>query len=356
MATRILLREVARATRWRAKRFAAIALVVAGGATGLAACGGSGGGGATITLYNGQHVQTTDALAAAFEQETGISVRIHSDAEAVLADQIVTEGGRSPADVLFTENTPALEYLQSRHLLAHLGAGVRATTQARYDSTAGDWLGVSARVNVIVYNPSLLRPVDLPTSVLQLAKPRFRGLVALAPGETDFQPIVTSVLRAVGKAATVGWLEGIKANAAGHIYPDNETVVSEVNRGQVAIGVINQYYWYRLRAEIGAPATHARIATFAPRDPGYVIDVSGAGVLSSSRHRAAAIRFVQFLTTPRAQEIIARSDSYEYPIDAGVTTAKAETPFDRLSPNPISLDQLGDGAAAVALLQEVQLL
>jgi iron(III) transport system substrate-binding protein len=323
---------------------------------GLAACSSSGAAANTITLYNGQHVQTTNALVAAFEKQTGITVKVHTDDESVLADQIVTEGGHSPADVFFTENTPALAYLQSKHLLAHLGASVRATTQARYDSSIGDWVGVTARVSVLVYNPSLISAADLPTSVLQMSDPRYKGMVALAPGETDFQPIVTSVLRADGKAATVRWLEGLKSNAADHIYPDNETIVSEVNKGQVAMGVINQYYWYRLRSEIGAKAMHSVITTFAPRDPGYVIDVSGAAVLASSANKSDATRFVKFLTTRKAQEIIGHSDSYEYPIDAGATTSAPETPFDQLQPNPISLQQLGDGATAVALLQEVQLL
>jgi len=321
----------------------------------LDACGG-GGGAASITLYNGQHVQTTDALVQAFERRTGISVLVHSDDESVLVDQILAEGRRSPADVIFTENTPALEFLQSKGLLVRLPSRVLRTTQPQFDSTEDDWVGISARVSVLVYNPARIKPADLPTSVLQLAEPRFRGLVALAPGETDFQPIVTAVLLAKGKAATVRWLEGLKANAAGHIYPDDETIVREVNAGRVALGVVNQYYWYRLRAEIGAKAMHSAITTFAPRDPGYVLDVSGAAVLASSPHQAEAIRFVQFLTSAQAQEIIARGDSFEYPICAGVSTRAPEIPFADLQPDPISLQQLGDGSAAVALLQEVQLL
>src|ERR1039458_9620055 len=182
MATRTELGRTARAAGGRARMAATTAGLIAV-AAGLAACGGSGGAVNTITLYNGQHVQTTDALVQAFEKQTGIDVRVHSDDESVLADQIVTEGGRSPADVVFTENSPALEYLQSAHLLAHLPASVGTTTQARYDSTRGDWMGITARVSVIVYNPSLLGPSDLPTSVMQLADPRSKGKLALAPGE-----------------------------------------------------------------------------------------------------------------------------------------------------------------------------
>ena len=84
----------------------------------LAGCSGSSGSGPSITLYNGQHVQTTESLVAAFEKATGITVNVRNDDEDTLADEIVTEGSRSPADVIYTENSPALEYLQDRGLLA----------------------------------------------------------------------------------------------------------------------------------------------------------------------------------------------------------------------------------------------
>jgi iron(III) transport system substrate-binding protein len=183
-------------------------------------------------------------------------------------------------------------------------------------------VGVSARVSVLVYNPSLISESQLPTSILQLADPRYQGELALAPGETDFQPIVTSVARAYGSAAALTWLDGLKANAGSHIYPDNETIADEVNRGVVAFGVVNQYYWYRMGSELGASNLHSEIASLAPHDPGYVLDVSGAAVLRSSTHQAAAQRFLAFLVSEQGQEIIARSTSYEYPIASGVTTAQ----------------------------------
>lgn len=338
---------------------AAAAAVAFGGAV-LAACGasdaGAGASGRSFTLYNGQHVQTTMALVRAFERATGITVRVRSDTEATLADQILVEGPHSPADVLYTENSPALQELQTHRLLAHVPASVRAATQPRFDSPRGDWVGVSARVSVLVYNTRLVRRSDLPRSILQLADPRWKGKLALAPAETDFQPIVTAVDRAEGPAATVRWLDALKSNAAGHVYSDNETITSEVNAGQAAIGVIDQYYWYRLRAQLGPAAMHSAIATFAPRDPGYVLDVSGAAVLRSSTHRAAADRFLAFLVSARAQRILAHSDSYEYPIDSGVTARPGEIPFAALQPDPLSMAELGTGATAVHLLQEAQLL
>jgi iron(III) transport system substrate-binding protein len=346
----------------RRARPALLLAVIAATAASLAGCGsaaspGAGGSHDTITLYSGQHQQTTDSLVAGFEKATGITVKVRNDDEDVLDDQIQTEGSHSPADVFYTENTMPLQDLASHGLLAPIAPSTLAKTPGKYDSPQGDWVGISARVSVLDYNPSLLPKSQLPTSVLQLADPRYKGKLAIAPGESDFQPVVTSVLRSYGKARTLQWLAGIKANAGdAHTYPDNETIADEVNRGQVAFGLINQYYWYRLRAEVGAANDHSDIAYLAPHDAGYVLDVSGAGVLKSSSHQAAAQRFVAYLTSKAGQQIISHSISFEYPIASGVTTSQPETPLARLEPNPISLVQLGNGHEAIALLHQAQLL
>jgi iron(III) transport system substrate-binding protein len=311
----------------------------------------------TLVLYSGQHVQTTDSLVAGFEKiHPNVSVVVRSNDEDIFDAEIVAEGSHSPADLFFSENSPALEYLQQRGLLAKVDSSTLEKTPAKYNSPHGDWVGVSARVSVLIYNPSLIKKSALPTSVLALANPKYKGKLAFAAGETDFQPIVTSVLKAYGKKATLKWLDGIKANSASHVYPDNETIANEVNRGVVAFGVINQYYWYRMRAEIGTSNMRSLITYFAPRDPGYVIDVSGAGILKSSTHHVADQEFLAFLVSRQGQEIISHSISYEYPVASGVTTSQPETPFQALKPYPISIAQLGTGAAAIALLNEVQLL
>jgi iron(III) transport system substrate-binding protein len=341
---------------------AASAAVLVAGAS-LAACGTPATGPNTITLYNGQHLQTADQLISAFEKKTGINVVVRSDDEDVLADQIATEGSKSPADVFFTENSPPLESLQAKGLLAKVDASTLAATPSRFSSPQGDWVGVSARVSVLVYNPALISASQLPTQISQLARQQYSGKLALAPGETDFQPIVTAYLRANGQAATLSWLKAINSNASGHIYGDNETVVDKVNRGQAAFGIINQYYWFRLRAEIGADNMHSKLAFFAPRDPGYVVDVSGAGIMRSSKHQAAAQKFLAFLVSKQGQEIIGtpgqgpgQSLSFEFPIASGVTRKDDEPTFSQLQPYPITIAELGDGSQAVALLRQAGLL
>jgi iron(III) transport system substrate-binding protein len=342
---------------FRARRIAGLVAALALTAALLAGCGSSSSGsGQSITLYNGQHEQTTDSLVAGFEKATGVKVNVRNDDEDTLVDEIVTEGSNSPADVVYTENSPALEYLQSKGLLAPVEPSTLAHTPSKWDSPQGDWLGVSARVSVLIYNPSLISASELPSSVTELADPKYAGKLAFAAGETDFQPIVTSYARTYGETAALKWLEAIKENAGSHVYPDNETIADEVNRGAVAFGVVNQYYWYRMRAELGASNVPSKITYFAPRNPGYVLDISSAGILKSSKHKAGAQKFLAFVVSKEGQEIIAHSISFEYPIASGVKTAAPETSFDELQPNPITIPELGDGATAIALLRKAGLL
>ena len=352
--------------RLAARRIFAIAVTALCTAGLLAACGSSSDGSGSsassgsskgsITLYSGQHEQTTQSLVAAFEKKTGITVNVRYNDEDTFADEVVAEEAHPKADVFYTENSPALEYLQNKGLLAPVDPSTLAQTATKYNSAQGDWVGISARVSVLIYNPSLIRESQLPTTVLGLASPEYKGKLAFAAGETDFQPIVTSVARAYGQSEASSWLEGIKTNASSHTYPDNETIADEVNRGAVAFGVVNQYYWYRLKAELGASNIHSQIAYFAPHDPGYVLDVSGAAILKSSKNQAGAQKFLAFLTSAQGQEVIAHSISFEYPLADGVTTTAPETPFAQLQPNSITVAELGDGSTAIALLRKAGLL
>jgi iron(III) transport system substrate-binding protein len=339
--------------------------VVAVGTLAISACSSSAGSakgaaGAptdTITLYNGQHEQTADALIKAFTAQTGIKVKVRNDDEDVLAQQIEQEGSASPADVFYTENSPALAELSGKGLLAPVDASTLKEVPAQYSSPTGDWLGVSARVSMLVYNTDQLTKAQLPTSVMDLADPKWDGKLALAPGETDFQPIVTAIVKAKGEAAALAWLKAVKKNGASHDYPDNETIVAKVNSGAIQIGLINNYYWYRLQAQLGGPSKmHSALTTFAPHDPGYIVNVSGAGIIKSSKHQASAQKFLAFLASQKGQQVMATSDSFEYPIAAGVSPADNQPPLSSLQPYPMTMSDLGNGAEALKLLQEAQML
>jgi iron(III) transport system substrate-binding protein len=293
-------------------------------------------------------------LVSAFERKTGISVEVRSADEATLGNQILQEGKSSPADVFYAENTPVLEALREKGLLALVRPSTLAAVPSRYSAPDGRWVGVTARAAVLVYNTHLARPSELPSSILELAEPRFKGKLAFAPSETDFQPLIASITQLDGAAAAERWLKGMQTNSA--VYPDNETVVSQVNNGQAAIGLIDQYYWYRLRDELGAGGMRSALHYYAPGDPGDLVDISGAALLQSSPNKPAAQELLAFMVSPEGQETIARSKSYEYPLAPGVAAASVLPPFSTLRPAPLLPAQLGDGRAALILEQSLGLL
>jgi iron(III) transport system substrate-binding protein len=345
----------------RVRRWAAISTGAMISASLLAACGGasaagsgaSGGAGDAITLYSGQHPQLTTAIVSAFEKQTGIHVQVRSDDGIVLADQILQEGSHSRADVYLTENSPELMLLSQRHLLAKLPTSITGQIPASYDSPTGNWVGISVRVSALTYDPSLVPASRLPASILDLAKPEWKGKVAIAPTDSDFVPLVGAVIASYGQQAALNWLRGLKANSTQDA--DIESVVAAVNSGRDAVGVINQYYWYRLRTELGTGNTHSKVYYFPDRNIGGLENISGAAVLASSAHKTAAEKFVSFLVSAQAEKIIAAGDTYEYPVRPGVASNPALTPLSQVNPAILSVVSLGNDLPAAALLQQAGL-
>jgi iron(III) transport system substrate-binding protein len=334
-------------------------LLTAGVCVALTGCGGSSGSGGTGTMviYSAQHPETTAAIVAAFTKQTGIEVQLKSDDEDVLTAQLEQEGSRSPADVFFTENSNWLQQLDQKGLLAGVDAATLARVPSRDNAANGKWLGVSGRFSVLIYNPSKISASQLPTSALGLADPKYKGKLELAPAETDFWPIISSIIRARGRQAALTWLQGLRANAGSDDHtPDNETLVGDVNKGDADMGLINHYYYFRIRSETGAGSFHAKLAWFAARDPGFVEDISAAGILKSAPHPAAAQKFLAFLVSKAGQEVIAHSASFEYPLVSGVAPNPALPPLSTLEPNPITPAQIGTGLDARNLLRQAGLI
>jgi iron(III) transport system substrate-binding protein len=320
----------------------------------LAGCGGGGGGKRSIVLYNGQHLQLTSALVSAFEKKTGISVSMRSNDSLVLADQIRQEGHGSPADVYLSENSPELMALQQHGLLTKIDSSTLAQVPRSVSSPTGDWVGVALRVSALVYDPKRIDRSELPASILDLAQPKWKGKVAVAPVDSDFPPLLGAVIDAYGLKAATAWLQGLKRNA--HTYQDDESVVAAVNRGDETVGVINQYYWYRLRLEVGKSGMHSALYYFPRRNVGSTTNISGAAVLASSGHKNEAEKFVAFLVSPAGQRLIAKGDDFEYPARPDVKPNPALPPLASISHAALGAAGIGNDAVAAKLLERVGLL
>lgn len=326
------------------------------GAASQTACSSHRDSSRTLTLYSGQDEATTALVVNAFERRTGIHVRVRSDDEAVLANDLARPGKPDAADVFYSENTPTLRLLELDHLLAPVARSTMAKVDPRWTATAGDWVGVSARVSVIAYNTGKLGPGELPTSAMDLRSREWKGRIGIAPGDTDFQSVVASIFRTHGEERTLEWLDGIKANAGSYVYSDNRVLADAINRGQVELGLINQHSWFRERAKVGPAHMRSAVAFLRPHDAGYHLDISGAAVLRSSHAPAAAQKLVAFLVSRAGAEILARSNSYEYPLGSNAKPPKALPEFNGLQPIPLTFDDLGYGSKAIELLRQANLL
>jgi iron(III) transport system substrate-binding protein len=325
----------------------------------LAACGGgvfgaTGSDGQALVIYNGQRPATAQALASAFTKATGIKVSIRNGSDSQLAVQIEQEGSRSPADVIFAENSLALMALSGKGMLAKVPTAALAQIPTNYNSPRSDWIGVAGRMTVLDYNPSMVSASQLPASELDLADPIWKGKIAVAAAGTDFQAQLNAVIQSVGKVKAETWLNGLKRNA--QVYQNNTAVVQAVNRGQAAAGLAFSSSWFRAHSESPDQTAHVELKYFGAHDPGAFLAVSGAGVLKSAKHASAADRFLQWLTGPQGQQELSTSKDYEYPLNPKAAAAPVLPRLSKLGVLDIPPAKLGDPSAAQQLLQQVGLI
>jgi iron(III) transport system substrate-binding protein len=263
-----------------------------------------------------------------FTEQTGIALEFRDANDSELANQIVQEGKASPADVFLTENSPSIDVVDRAGLLAPLDDATLQQVGQQYRPESGNWVGFAARSTVLAYNPAAVAETDLPASILDLAVPEWQGRVGIAAGGADFQAIVSAVLALEGEDATRAWLTGLQRNA--EVYASNSAVMKAVDEGEIDVGVMYHYYWYRDQAEGGLLGDDAKLHFFGHQDPGAFLSISGAGVLASSDQKKDAQRLVEFLTSAAAQKRLADSSALEYAVGNGVPSAEALPPLDSL--------------------------
>src|SRR3979490_2718617 len=134
-----------------------------------------GVGGGTLMLYNAQHEDLVKAMVDGFTKETGIKVNIRSGKDFELANQIVQEGGASPADVFVTETSPAMSLVDGKGLLAKLDDATLAQIPGQFVPSSRNWIGFAARSTVLPYNAKTLTPAHLPTPTMGLGPPQGRA-------------------------------------------------------------------------------------------------------------------------------------------------------------------------------------
>ena len=282
----------------------------------------------TLVVYNAQHASLTQAWANGFTAATGVKVTIRNGGDMELGNQIVQEGGASPADVFLTENSPAIALVDAAGLFAPLEADTLSQVGANYRPVHGRWIGVAGRATVFVYNKRKLNASQLPKSMLDLASPAWKGRWGAAPAGADFQAIVSAMLELKGEAATADWLKAMKENAK--LYKGNSVAMKAVNAGEIEGAVIFHYYRFGDQAKTGENSENTSLHYFRNEDPGAFVSISGGGVLASSKHRAQAQAFLKWVTGKGGQDILRTGDSYEYAVGAGAQSNPSLVPLSEL--------------------------
>ncbi|HVL90422.1 MAG TPA: iron ABC transporter substrate-binding protein [Actinomycetota bacterium] len=328
---------------------AAVLLALVAAACGASEPGGTGGDGGqtTLTVYSGREKDLVQPLFEKFEAANpSIKLAVRYGDSAELAAQMLEEGGNSPADVFFAQDAGALGAVANG--LANLDQEILSSVPEAFRSDAGKWVGISGRARVVVHNTDSVKPADLPASIEGFTDPKWKGKIGWAPTNGSFQAFVTGLRVLKGDEAARTWLRGIKANDP-VVYPKNTPIVEAAAAGEIQVGFVNHYYLLRLKKE--QPAMKAANHFFKGGDPGALVNVAGAGILSTSKSKAAASTFVKYLLSAEAQQFFA-TETFEYPLATGVEASADLPKLSALEPPDLDLSKLSDLEATLTMLRD----
>ena len=306
----------------------------------LAGCGMASGSD-ELTIYSGRSRDLVEPLLNEFAETSGIPIAVKYGDSTDLALLLAEEGERSPADVFFSQSPGTVGFLAGQDLLEPLPASVAEAVPEAFRSGSDLWVGVTARQRVLVYNEDMVAADDLPASVFDLTDPAYAGKVGVAPSNASFQDFVTAMRQHEGDDVTATWLQDMAANDA-PVYANNNAIVEAVGRGEVPMGLVNHYYNERFLAE--DPSLPSRNHRFPDGDIGSLVIESSVSVLASSDKQEQALEFVEFLLSESSQEYFA-SETFEYPLAAGVEPAGDLPPLDDLERPDVDIEALGGGFA-----------
>ena len=276
----------------------------------------------TLNLYSARHYDTDNELYQSFTKKTGIKVNlVEADADQLI-ERIKSEGANSPADVFITVDGGRLWRAKQAGILQPVSSTILTSAiPASLRDPQGFWFGLSRRARVIVYNKSKVNPAQLSTYEA-LTEPRWKGKVLVRSSTNIYnQSLVGAMLAAHGAQKTEAWARGLVANFARPPEGNDTAQIKAVADGVGDIALVNTYYVARLMKskDPAEQAIAAKVGVFFPnqRDRGTHVNISGGGVVKTSRNKAGATKFLEHLASREAQQIFARSNN-EYPVISGV--------------------------------------
>lgn len=299
-----------------------------------------------LTIYSGRTSDLIKPLLDQFSEDTGTKIDVRYGDSADLALLIDEEGDRSEVDVFISQSPGAVGFLDEEGVLSELDQSVLDLVDDDFHAGDGQWVGLSGRVRVLVYNTDLVEESELPGSVLDLTEEEFAGRVAVAPNNGSFQDFVTAMRIELGDDAATEWLEGMVANDS-PTYSNNTAIVEAVTRGEVPMGLVNHYYLERALDD--DPDLPAANHFFDEGDMGSLLITTATAIIEGTDQSEDAQSLVEFLLSEDAQRYFSE-ETFEYPLARDVPQAESVPALSTINTTTIDLDGLGGGLARTAEL------
>lgn len=276
-----------------------------------------------LNLYSARHYQTDEALYSNFTQQTGIKINRIEGKEDELLERIKNEGTNSPADIFLTVDAARLAKAHELGLFTPV-ASKTLETRIPAHLRAEDWFSFSTRARVIVYNKAAVKPEDV-RNYEDLANPKLKGKFCSRSGSHPYNlSLMASVIAHQGEAKAEELARGMVANFARSPKGGDTDQIKAVSAGECGVTISNTYYVARLlRSEKPEDIKlMEKIGVVWPNQSttGAHINVSGGGMLKTAPHKAAAVKFLEYLASDQAQRYFADGNN-EWPVVDSVKVA-----------------------------------
>ena len=280
-----------------------------------------------VNLYSARHYATDEALYSGFTKATGIKInRVDADDAGILA-RLKAEGSASPADVILLVDAARLyrgevdglfKPIQSKALNDAIPANLRSTPEA---DGGVSWFGFSTRARVIVYNKVKVNKDDVDTYE-ELGDPKNKGKLCIRSGSHPYNlSLFGAITEHLGEQKTEEWLKGVVANLARSPKGGDTDQIKAVASGECDIAVTNSYYLARLmrssKPEDVAVANKVGVVFPNQQSWGTHLNIAGGAVAKHSKNEANAVKFLEYLASPEAQNYFANGNN-EWPTAKGV--------------------------------------
>ena len=272
---------------------------------------GAGRGEASeVVVYSARSHYGQEPAIEAFTRKTGIQVKIFGGNSSELFERLRAEGDRTPADVLITVDAGNLWNAARAGLLSRVDSPeVLAAIPASLRDPEHRWFALTMRARTIMYNTKKVRPEELSTYEA-LGDPRWKGRLCLrTSGYIYNQSFLATLIKRHGAPRVEAIVRGWVANTPTLINGDTK-ILEAVAAGQCDVGLANTYYLGRILAK--DPTFPVAPFWANQQTTGTHVNISGAGVTAHAKNRANAVKLIEFLASPEAQQMFADAN-FEYP-------------------------------------------